>query len=161
SVSAVITYPPSFGYATSRDPSTRIVVSSGAPAYRRSSAGFAGAIEVLGGASRGAAEAPLDVLPLRRLPELIDLGHGVDHCALQLAAHLVHAADVGRDHRVLLVVEPEGPTRRLEADLAKGVQEARLILHVPVHRLQRLPDRLGGEIAEMRVVDGLLLVFLV
>src|SRR6266849_6354443 len=76
--------------------------------------------------------------PLRRLPELVDVLHHVEYRVLQLAAHLLDATDVRRDHRVLLVIEPERAARRLEADLAQRLQEARLVFHVPPDGLQRL-----------------------
>src|SRR2546422_10813185 len=99
-------------------------------------------------------------LTLRWLPELIDVEHRVDHGILQLAADRLHAADVRRDHGVLLVVEPERAARRLEADLAERLQIARLVLHVPVHGPERLAAGLGGEIAEVIVVHGIFPVLL-
>src|SRR5712691_12445631 len=86
-------------------------------------------------------------LPFRRLPELVDVEHRIDHGILQPAADLLHTANVRGDDGVLLVVEPEGAARRLEADPSQRLQEARLVLHVAVHGLQRLAARLRSEIA--------------
>src|SRR2546430_1093862 len=95
-------------------------------------------------------------LRFRRLPELVDVLDDVEHRVLKLAADLVHAADVGRDDRVLLLVEAEGPARRLEAHLAERRQEARLVLDIRVDGLHRLSARLRREVAEVVVVDGIL-----
>src|SRR5207245_2622236 len=74
-------------------------------------------------------------LTLRWLPELIDVEHRVDHGILQLAADRLHAADVRRDHGVLLVVEPERAARRLQASL-----EAVLVPGLHPLRRARAPE---------------------
>src|SRR2546425_7210261 len=61
-------------------------------------------------------------LTLRWLPELIDVEHRVDHGILQLAADRLHAADVRRDHGVLLVVEPERAARRRSEEHTSELQ---------------------------------------
>src|SRR5215813_2026947 len=99
-------------------------------------------------------------LSLRRLPELIDVEHRIDHRILQLAADLIDATDIGGDDGVLSVVESERAARRLEANFSERFEEARLVLDVAVHGSERLAARLRGQIAEVIVVDGIFPVLL-
>src|SRR5262249_61610446 len=104
----------------------------------------------------GPARAPLAVLAWRivarierHLEELVgivfpELAHrrvGKDHGVLELASHPLHLAHVDVLDGIAPLVDDHRPPRKvLELDLLEGGQEGLAVLHLAIHRPDRLDD---------------------
>src|SRR3990172_5177408 len=87
------------------------------------------------------------------VPELRDIGVGLQHGIPELAVDLLHLADVDVLDRVAVAVELDRPPRRVrDLDLAERGEELLAVLEIAVDGLGGLVDPAAGRVAGLRVV---------